>query len=216
MIPARHRLQWPGWRTACYLAGVTVALAALALPVEGYTGHMTQHALLVGAAAPLVALGSPVALVLAVLPREARRRALAGLRSRPARALGHPLAVLVLFVGTGWALHAGPGPSVFEGTAALHSLGHVLALVTATLFFCVALARGPWPRRLDGPLAGGYLLMAMPGHDLIGLYLLATGRTWGGVAMLAASLPIAAAGVVVAWRALLGEEREQQAREALA
>lgn len=203
-------------RVCCYLAGVAVALVALALPHATFTGHMIQHALLVGAAAPLVALGSPVTLGLAALPRRWRRRALAALRSAPARALGHPATLLVLFVATGWALHAGPGPGLLGRTAGLHALGHAAALATATAFFCVTLARGPWPRRLGGPLAGGYLLLAMPGHDLIGLYLLATDRTWGGVAMLASSLPIAAAALVIAWRGLVREEDGQRAREALA
>ena len=61
---ARRVRGWPAWRGACFAAG----LAALGVAVLGLdagrsvTAHMAQHLVLAFVAAPLLVLGSPVAL----------------------------------------------------------------------------------------------------------------------------------------------------------
>ena len=61
---ARRVRGWPAWRGACFVAGlVALGLALLALDVRGsVTAHMAQHLVLAFAAAPLLVLGSPLAL----------------------------------------------------------------------------------------------------------------------------------------------------------
>ena len=54
-----------GGRRAALVAGLVLAVALVAPPVEAWgedslTAHMGQHVLLIGLAAPLVAVGAPV------------------------------------------------------------------------------------------------------------------------------------------------------------
>ena len=71
----------PGWRLACFLAGLTSLWLAIASPLDAFanfllTAHMVQHLLMMVVAAPLILLGSPQNVLLRGLPRWAARDAL--------------------------------------------------------------------------------------------------------------------------------------------
>jgi putative membrane protein len=61
------------WRSVCFMAGMTLLFIALISPVDAlgaslFSGHMTQHLLLVLGAAPLLVLSQPMPALLRGLP----------------------------------------------------------------------------------------------------------------------------------------------------
>src|SRR5207247_1927243 len=76
-LGVRHVRRWPAWRTGCFGGGLVALVVALVtmdgLADASLTGHMVQHLVLVFVAAPLIVLGSPVALALRATRRAARR-----------------------------------------------------------------------------------------------------------------------------------------------
>jgi putative membrane protein len=219
--------RWPRWRVAAFLAGLAalaVALVALDSAADRtLTAHMVQHLVLVYAAAPLLVLGSPIALGLRAAGRPARRV----LR---ARALAHPL--------TGWcALPAAMAITHFTGLydlAARHPLAHVgehaLYLAAAALFWRPVLGADPVPHRpgFTGRLL--YLMLAAGPLALVGVAMQASSHPWyaayagpgaladqhdaGAVMWVGGGLALAAVTIAVAWSGLLREHRRQVAYEA--
>jgi putative membrane protein len=221
--------RWPLWRAAAFVGGLcalTVALLVLdAAADRTLTAHMVQHLVLVYAAAPLLVLGSPIALGLRAAGRPARR-----LLRVPA--LAHPLA--------GWcALPAAMAITHFTGVydlALRHPLVHVgehaLYLAAAALFWRPVLGADPVPHRpaFTGRLL--YLMLAAGPLALVGVAMQASTRPWyasyagpgaladqhdaGAIMWVGGGLALAAATIAVAWSGLLREQRRQVAAEAAA
>jgi putative membrane protein len=223
---ARRVRRWPDWRTAAFvggLAALAVALVALdAAADRTLVGHMAQHLVLVYAAAPLLVLGSPIALGLRAFGRPARR--LLG-----ARALAHPL--------VGWcALPAAMAATHFTGIYDLalrhpvvHVAEHALYLAAAALFWRPVIGADPVPHRpgLAGRLL--YLMLAAGPLALVGVAMQASVHPWydayagtgalaeqhdaGAVMWVGGGLALAAATMAVAWGGLVREHRRQVAYE---
>ncbi len=161
--PHTRRLLW-------FCLALVCLLVALASPLEGladgylFSAHMLQHMLLL-LAPPLLLLGLPPGLVLAVLRQPALARALR-LLSHPA--LAWPLATLALF---GWHL-----PGAYQAalrSLPLHQVEHFTFLVTAGLFWWPVIspdggeftpALAPWSATL-------YLFAAMIASSVLGIIL---------------------------------------------
>jgi putative membrane protein len=221
--------RWPAWRAAAFVAGLgALAVALLMLDAAAdrtLTAHMVQHLVLVYAAAPLLVLGSPIALSLRAAGWPARRllRALA---------LAHPL--------IGWcALPAAMALTHFTGVydlALRHPLVHVgehaLYLAAAALFWRPVLGADPVPHRpgFTGRLL--YLMLAAGPLALVGVAMQASTRPWyasyvgpgalgdqhdaGAIMWVGGGLALATATIAVAWSGLLREQRRQVAAEAAA
>ncbi|MTV23996.1 cytochrome c oxidase assembly protein [Nitriliruptoraceae bacterium ZYF776] len=126
--------------TVAYLAGVAVTLLALVSPIAGWSGellwvHMIQHLLLVVVAAPLLALGAPVAtLRLALPPRGRRALARASRASRRARRrIGDPHPIIVATIAhilAMWVWHAPVAYDLAVRYEAVHFLEHVSFFAT--------------------------------------------------------------------------------------
>lgn len=226
---ARRVRRWPRWRAGAFLAGLAaLAVALIALDSAAdrtLTAHMVQHLVLVYAAAPLLVLGSPIALGLRAAGRPVRRL----LR---APALAHPL--------TGWcALPAAMAVTHFTGVydlAVRHPVAHVgehaLYLAAAALFWRPVLGADPVPHRpgFAGRLL--YLMLAAGPLALVGVAMQASTRPWyasyagpgaladqhdaGAIMWVGGGLALAAATIAVAWSGLLREQRRQVAAEARA
>jgi putative membrane protein len=224
---ARRVRRWPLWRSAAFVGGlVALAVALMALDAAAdrtLVGHMVQHLVLVYAAAPLLVLGSPIALGLRACGRPARRL----LR---ARALAHPL--------VGWsALPAAMAVTHFTGAydlalrdPPLHIAEHALYLAAAALFWRPVIGADPVPQRpgLAGRLL--YLMLAAGPLALVGVAMQASAHPWydayagpgaladqhdaGAVMWVGGGLALAAATMTVAWSGLLREHRRQVAYEA--
>src|SRR5687767_11352494 len=124
--------RFPRWRARCWYGGLAVLVLALQSPIEAYdttlfSVHMVQHLLLTMIAAPLLALGAPITLLLRVAPGAVRRRyILPVLHSLPLRVLSFPVVTWVLFAGVMWASHFSPLYDAALESEALHVLEHAI------------------------------------------------------------------------------------------
>jgi putative copper resistance protein D len=171
-------------------------LVALQSPVEAYdttffSVHMVQHLLLTMVAAPLLAIGAPITLLLRVSSRRTRQRViLPVLHSRLVRAASFPVVTWILFAGVMWASHFTPLYDAALENELLHIAEHALYLGTAMLFWWPVVGADPSPWRLPHAARIGYLFLGMPQSSFLGLAILSAPsplyahyatveRTWG-------------------------------------
>ena len=169
----------PHWRTACYLLGMALLLAAVETPLDAlaehhFSAHMIQHELLMMFVAPLILLGAPTTPVLRGVPRVVRRRLVRPVaRRREAafawRALTHPLTALAAFTAILWAWHLAPGwydAAVRDGL--VHDAQHLsFALAGALIWWCVIDPR-PLRARLGYVGRMGFLVVASTPKSFLG------------------------------------------------
>src|SRR3954469_8499366 len=120
--------------TVAFLAGLAVLALAMRASWGAYDDgmpwvHATQHALVMGVAPALLALGAPVRLSLQVLPTRWARGVVGVLHVRPLRALCGPASavhvpldyygVMALYLFTGWAGQSADNAAVHVGTHAV-------------------------------------------------------------------------------------------------
>lgn len=239
---AHPRSPVPRGRVASWLAGLLVIWVALQSPIERYDTtlfsiHMIQHVLLTMVAAPLLALGAPITLLLRVArPRTRRRVILPLLHSLPIRVLTFPVVPWLLFAFALWGTHFSP---VFERSLEeplVHKLEHALYLTTACLFWWPVAGLDPSPWRMSEPVRILYAFLQMPQNSFLGLAIVSATaplyahyatleRDWGPTALVDQQMAgaimwvagdllflVAILGVVVGW--MRREERETRAADA--
>jgi putative membrane protein len=215
---ARRVRGWPAWRGVSFAGGLAaLALALLALDARrSLTTHMAQHLVLAFVAAPLLVVGSPLALAL-----------------RATRARGALRAAWVARPGVGWVALAAlmalaQVPAIYDAVARhplLHVVEHVAWLVGAVLFWRVVAGADPVPHR-PGPTGRlVYLLLFSAPMGATGAWLMWSSAPWyaghsladqrdAGVLMLVGGgLALSALTVAAAWSAILREHRRQLAYE---
>jgi putative membrane protein len=173
------------WAAAAAGAGMLALLAGLGPPLAlladlRFAAHMGQHELLMLVAAPLLALGRPLLVLLWALPARLRTAVAERVR-RPAvvagwRRLTAPLVVLALQAAVLWFWHL---PGVFEAALAhdgLHAFQHLTFFASAALFWW-ALAWGRFGRLGYG--TGVLVVFATGVHcGLLGALLTLTRVPW--------------------------------------
>jgi putative copper resistance protein D len=175
--PARSGAPRAGrWRRlACFGAGLLAIIVAVDGPPDvlsdvSFSAHMIQHLLLQLVAPPLLLLGGPLSLLLRADPPWLPRRVLVRLlRSRPVRALAHPVTALGLFTIVLVASHLSPLFNLTLTHSWVHQLEHVTFLITALLLWWPAIGVDPAPHRLSYPARMLYLLLDMPVMAYLGL-----------------------------------------------
>jgi putative membrane protein len=215
---ARRVRGWPAWRGACFAAGLgALALALVALDARrSLTAHMAQHLVLAFAAAPLLVVGSPVALAL---------RAAGARRALRAAWLARPGVGWVALAATMAVTHV---PAVYDATLRhplVHVGVHVGWLGAAVLFWRVVIGVDPVPHR-PGPVGRLlYLLLFAAPMGATGAWLLWSSAPWyagysladqrdaGALMLVAGGLALAATTVLAAWAAILREHRRRLAYE---
>jgi putative membrane protein len=229
--------RWPARHALSFLGGTAVVAAALSEPVDALadrhlTAHMAEHLALCLAAAPLLVLGRPEGLALRIASPRSRRRLAGVLRGRVLAVVAAPAAEWLLFAGVQWATHLTSFYDYAERHAAAHAGEHAAYLVTALLFWRVALAVEPARHRLSPLGRVAFLMTAMPAGDLIGAWLMSSGtpryasyaagrsqaaaladQRLAGVLMIAGSVVLALAAFRAARRWFVEEERRQLVRE---
>jgi putative membrane protein len=131
------------WQAACFGLGWLLLVFALVTPVHWlgerlFFAHMIEHEILMAAAAPLLVVGNPVAMLWA-MPASARR-SLGGFGQVAAVAriwawLTNPLVATLLHGTAVWFWHA---PALYEAALSnswIHWLQHLSFFVTALLFW---------------------------------------------------------------------------------
>jgi putative membrane protein len=155
-----HRARGVGpLRVWCFAGGLAAVAWALVSPLDHAAGellsaHMGQHLVLVLMAAPLLVLGRPGLVAMAVLPPSLRRSTHAVFASAPARwaaaLLSLPVVAWLVHVGAIWAWHV---PGAYQAALQhepVHWLEHGSFLSTAMLFWWVALEPGTHRRLARG------------------------------------------------------------------
>jgi putative copper resistance protein D len=152
---------------------------------------MVQHFLLVMLAAPLLAIGAPITLVLRVASHESRTRFwLPLLHSRVLRILGFPVISWSVFAAVMWASHFSPLFDLALENDYVHLFEHALYLGAALLFWWPVVGADPSPWRLPHPARVAYLFLGMPQSSFLGLAIFSAPqplyahyetliRTWG-------------------------------------
>ena len=102
----------PRFRSLAWYGGLLVIFIALESPIGTYdttlfSVHMVQHLLLTLVAAPLLALGAPITLLLRVSSSSTRRRIILPiLHSRVLRVISFPVVTWLVFAGVMWGSHS--------------------------------------------------------------------------------------------------------------
>lgn len=140
----------PKLEIASFLCGWLVLAIALFSPIATlsewlFSVHMTQHELLMLVAAPLIAMGRPLAPMLFALPRRWRRAATTFAATGVNRWITSPLLVFAAHALALWIWHL---PSLYEAAVmndGIHIVQHICFTATATLFWW-SLVRGRYGR----------------------------------------------------------------------
>jgi putative copper resistance protein D len=190
----------PARRSVAFAAGLAALAFALLSGIDRYATvlfsvHMIQHVLLTLVAAPLIALGAPITLVLRVASPETRQRwILPILHSRVTRVLAFPVVAWVIFAGVMWASHFSALFDLALEDPLIHDLEHALFLGSALLFWWPAVALDPAPWRMPHPARALYVFLQMPQNTFLAVVLLEASavlyphyatiqRAWGPTAL---------------------------------
>ena len=175
-VAARHPTNpVPRFRVWSWNLGLVALLVALASPIATYdttlfTVHMVQHLILTMVAAPLLALGAPITLLLRVSSADTRRRiVLPVLHSRVLRIVSFPVVTWVVFAAVMWASHFSALFDASLDNEPIHVLEHALYLGAALLFWWPVVGADPSPWRLPHPARIAYLFLGMPQSSFLGL-----------------------------------------------
>jgi cytochrome c oxidase assembly factor CtaG len=168
----------PRYRSVAFLLGLLALAVALTSGIERYdttlfSVHMVQHVLIVLVAAPLLALGAPVTLILRLASRTTRRRwLLPVLHSRVLRVLAFPVVGWITFAVVMWAAHFSGLFDLALEDPLVHDLEHGLFLGSALLFWWPAVARDPAPWRMGHPARIAYVFLQMTQNTFLAVVLL--------------------------------------------
>ena len=171
---------------AAFIAGWLVLGATLFGPIDTlggqlFSAHMIQHELMMLVAAPLLALGAPLAVASWGVPRSLlpaiRRITRAIGHARAWRAITHPRGAWLLHAIVLWGWHM-PGPfeaALHEGW--VHDLQHATFLASAVLFWWVLFARRT---RAAHGVSALYLFTTMLHTGALGALLTFSPTVWYG------------------------------------
>jgi putative copper resistance protein D len=231
-------------RPVAFLGGLAAIAIALQSGIERYDTtlfsiHMVQHILLTLVAAPLIALGAPITLVLRLASHGQRRGFLLPvLHSRVLRVMAHPVVAWLLFTAVMWGSHFSPLFNSSLEDPLVHDLEHLAFLGAGLLFWWPAIGLDPGPWRLSHPVRMVYVFLQMPQNTFLSLAIFSAGvplyehyatlvRPWGPTPLadqqLAGGLMwvggdviflVALLGLVVAW--MRREERDTARTDARA
>jgi putative copper resistance protein D len=186
----------PRFRVRAWNGGLLVLVLALCSPIATYdttlfSVHMVQHILLTLVAAPLLALGAPITLLLRLSSPSTRQRLiLPVLHSWPLKIVSFPVVTWVLFAAVMWASHFSGLYNASLDNELVHIFEHALYLGVALLFWWPVVGADPSPWRLAHPVRIGYLFLGMPQSSFLGLAIFSAPavlyshyetlvRTWG-------------------------------------
>lgn len=195
----------PRRRTVAFLAGLGVIAGALMSGIDAYdttlfSVHMVQHLLLTLVAAPLIALGAPITMLLrAATPDVRRRLILPILHSRVMRVLSFPVVSWLAFAAVMWGTHFSPLFDLSLEQPLVHDLEHALYLGAGLLFWWPAVGLDPSPWRMPHPVRAMYVFLQMPQNTFL------------AVAILGSSVPLYAhyATLVRSWGPSALEDQQQ-------
>lgn len=160
--------------SGCALLTVSLLPWADARAETSFAFHMLQHMVLLLVAPPLMLLGAPLLLAVALPPHDIARR-IAGFANAPfGHALLAPVTAWLTYVFVLWGVHFSPLYESALEYPAVHAAEHIVFLSSAFLFWNAIVQVGYAPRPV--PYAGRmfYLFLAIPQGAFLGFALNAT------------------------------------------
>lgn len=202
---ARRGRRWSPWRTASFLGGTALVVAAVQSGLASYDDsvfvvHVAQHLLLMNFAPILFALSAPMTLALQSSSRRTQRLLLKVLHHRVVEVVTHPAFVAVVGFGTMIGYFLTPFYQFSLEHPLVHDLTHLHFLVAGALYWWAVVGIDPSRWRLSHPQKLGLLAIGIPVSAVLGLTL--TGSRLS-VAPLFHSLSDTHAGGSVLW--IMGE-----------
>jgi len=186
---------WSVKRTAAFLSAMAVVFVAIELVIGVYDDtlfydHMIQHLMLIMLAAPLIAMGAPLELLVRSTTGRTHAFVSGILDSRVAGIIGHPITGFLLYTVLVPAVHLTGIYNTMLTNALAHDNEHLLFLVVGYLFWRPVVASEPSRYPLSPALRLVYLMLAVPIDTFSGLVLMSTNhemfsaylsahRTWG-------------------------------------
>ena len=186
---------WSVRRTGAFFGGLAVALVSVdtfigVYDVQLFYVHMIQHLMLIMIAAPLLAMGAPVDLLTRATTGRVHHVVDAGLGSKVAEVVAHPVVDFVLYAVLIPVAHLTRFYNSAVISSALNDLEHLLFLLIGYLFWRHVVAIEPSRYPLSPPLRLIYLALAVPVDTFTGLTLASAShelfpalaafhRTWG-------------------------------------
>jgi cytochrome c oxidase assembly factor CtaG len=167
-------LRWPAQRTACFLGGLAAVAVALQSPLEAYdtalfSVHVVQHLTLTMVAAPLLAMGAPITMLLMTVSAGPRKRIVKVVHSGPVKVIGHPLIAWVLFTATLYALYFSPLFDLSLRNRFVHDLVHLHFITVGLLFWWPVVGVDPTRWRLHHLARVLYVFLMVPFHAFLGV-----------------------------------------------
>jgi putative copper resistance protein D len=170
---------WSRRRTGAFFGGLVVTFAAIEGVVGAYDdqvfyAHMIQHLMLVMVAGPLFAMGAPLDLLQRASSSRVRGAVDAGMRSRVAEVIGHPIAGFVAYAVLIPFTHLTSFYNYTLTNDLVHDAEHLGFLVVGYLFWRPVVGIEPSRHPLSPALQLLYLALAVPVDTFTGLALTAT------------------------------------------
>ena len=170
---------WSGKRTVAFLGAMAVVFVAIESAIGVYDDtlfydHMVQHLMLIMLAAPLIAMGAPVELLVRSTTGSAHQAVTRALDSPVAGIVGHPITGFVLYAVLIPAVHLTSLYNVSLTNDLAHDNEHLAFLVVGYLFWRPVVAIEPSRHPLNHGLRLVYLMLAVPIDTFSGLVLLST------------------------------------------
>jgi len=186
---------WSVKRTIAFVGAMVLVFVAIETVIGVYDDtlfydHMIQHILLIMGAAPLIAMGAPVELLVRSTIGGTHRVVTRVLDSRVAEVVGHPITGFVLYAVFIPVAHLTSLYNVMLTNDLVHDNEHLAFLLVGYLFWRPVVAIEPSRHPLTPALRLVYLMLAVPVDTFCGLVLASTNhemfsayahvqRTWG-------------------------------------
>ena len=169
---------YPAWRIAAFIAGAMLMTIVLVPPIEpladsSFAWHMTQHVVLMLVGPPLILLGAPLLLAVALPRPQVARRLTAAASSPVGHVLFAPLTGWLVFVAVLWMSHFSPLYEAALDHRAVHVFEHALYVGASFLFWASIVQVGYTPKPLPYAARMLYLFLAIPQGAFLGLALYA-------------------------------------------
>ncbi len=171
---AAHGRPVPGWRRACFAAGLVVLAGALSPPADTLAdqllvAHMAEHLLIGDIAALLIVLGMTGPMLAPLL----RVRGIQWLR-----VLGHPVVAVIVWAVNFYVWHI---PALYQGALrhdALHALEHATFLAFGIAVWMALLGPLPKPRWFSNSARLVYVIAVRLIGTVLGNAMVFSGTAW--------------------------------------
>jgi len=175
---SRKGRAWPLHRLCLWVFGASTAifgiLASSPAKIQSdFVAHMTSHLLFGMLASILMALATPVTLILRALDVKRARKLASFLKSPPLRVVTHPAAAAVLNVGGLWLLYATGLFGAMHEDPYWYFVVHAHIFIAGYVFSSAILGNEPNPHQSSYVFRAIILILALAGHSMLSKYIYA-------------------------------------------